>query len=79
VGLVGILRALVGVVGAVVAVGYERTLGVVVEGQEPVLVGTLLPKHIRDCLFLSLNSPPMFNYCDYHFCSFLSLYCVAPM
>ena len=78
-GLVGILWALVGVVGAVMAVGYEGTLGVVVEGQELVLVGTLLPKHIRDCLFLSLNSPPMFNYCDYHFCSFLSLYCVAPM
>jgi len=37
-GLVRALRALVGVVGAVVAVGCRRAPGVVVAGQELVLV-----------------------------------------
>ena len=55
--LVGALRALVGLVAAVVAVGCRCAPGVVVGGQELVLVGALPHKHIRDCLFLSLNSP----------------------
>jgi len=46
VGLVGALRALVGVVGAVVAVGCRRAPGVVVGGQELVLLGALPPKDI---------------------------------
>ena len=46
VGLVGALQALVGVVGAVVAVGCGRSQGVVVGGQELVLVGALPPKQI---------------------------------
>ena len=46
VGLVGALRALVRVVGPVVAVGCRRALGVVVGGQELVLVGALPPKLI---------------------------------
>ena len=55
-GLVGALRALVGVVGAVVAVGCRRAPGVVVGGQELLLVGALPPKHIWGLSFLSLNS-----------------------
>jgi len=51
VGLVGALRALVRVVGAVVAVGCQRGPGVVVGGQELVLVGALPPKHIRGLSF----------------------------
>jgi len=47
VGLVDALQALVGVVGAVVAVGCRRALRLVVGGQELVLVGGLPPKHIR--------------------------------
>jgi len=50
-GLVGALRALVRVVGAVVAVGCRRAPGVVVGGQELVLVGALPPKHIRGLSF----------------------------
>jgi len=46
-GLVGARWALVGVVGAVVVVGCEHALGVVAGGQKLVLVGALLPKHIR--------------------------------
>ena len=46
VGLVGTLRALVGVVAAVVVVGCRRASGVMVGGQELVLVGALPPKHI---------------------------------
>ena len=46
VGLVGALRALVGVVGAVVAVGCTCAPGVVAGGQKLVLVGALPPKHI---------------------------------
>jgi len=51
VGLVGALRALVGVVGAVVEVGCRRSLRVVVGGQELVLWGALPPKHIRGLSF----------------------------
>jgi len=46
VGLVGPLRVMVGVVGAVVAVGCRRAPGMVVGGQDLVLVGALPPKHI---------------------------------
>jgi len=47
VGLVGAVRTLVGVVGAMAAVGCQRTTtGVVVGGQELVLVGALSSKHI---------------------------------
>jgi len=49
--LVGALRALVGVVGGVVAVGCRRAPGVVVGGQELVLVGALPPKHIQGLSF----------------------------
>ena len=51
VGLVGALQTIVGVVGAVVAVGCRRTPGVVVGGQELVLVGALPPKHIQGLSF----------------------------
>ena len=58
VGLVGALQALVGMVGAVVAVGCPRAPAVVVggqelvlEGQELVLVGALPPKHIQGLSF----------------------------
>ena len=53
VGLVGTLRALVGVVGAVVAVGCRHAPGVVtvVGGQELVLVGALPAKHIQGLSF----------------------------
>ena len=51
VGLVGALRALVGVVGAVLAVGCRRAPGVVVGGQELVLVGALPLKHIQGLSF----------------------------
>ena len=51
VGLVRALRAVVGVVGGVVAVGCRRALGVVVGGQELVLVEALPPKHIWGCSF----------------------------
>jgi len=51
VGLVSALQAMVGVVGAVVAVGWRRAPGVVVGGQELVLVGPLPPKHIRGLSF----------------------------
>jgi len=51
VGLVGALRAMVGVVGAVVAGGCRRTPGLVVGGQKLVLVGALPPKHIRELSF----------------------------
>jgi len=51
VGLVGTLRALVGVVGAVVAVGCPRAQGVVVGGLELVLVGVLPSKHIQGLSF----------------------------
>jgi len=52
--LVGKLRALVGVLRVVVALGYRQALGVVVGGQDLVLVGALPPKHIRGLsLFLS--------------------------
>jgi len=46
VALVGALRAQVGVVGAVVAVGCQPALDVVVGGQELMLVGALPPMHI---------------------------------
>jgi len=51
VGLVGTRRALVGVVGVVVAVLCRPAPGVVVGGQELVLVGALPPKHIRGLSF----------------------------
>jgi len=51
VGLVGALRAMVGVVGAVVAVGCRCAPGVVVGGQELLLVRALPPKHIRGLSF----------------------------
>ena len=51
VGLVDALLVLVGVVGAVVAEGCRGAPGVVVDGQELVLVGGLLPKHIRGLSF----------------------------
>jgi len=51
VGLVGALRALVEVVGALVAVGCQRAHWGVVVGQELVLVGALPPKHIRGLSF----------------------------
>ena len=51
VGLEGPLRALVRVAGAVVVVGCRRPAGVVVSGQELVLVGALPPKHIRGLSF----------------------------
>ena len=51
VGLIDALRALVGVVGAVVAVGCRPAPGLVVGGQELVLVGALPPKHIRGLSF----------------------------
>jgi len=51
VGLVGALQTIVGVVGAVVAVGCRRTPGVVVGGQKLVLVGALPPKHIQGLSF----------------------------
>ena len=51
VGLVGTLRALVGVVGAVVPVGCRHAPGVVVGRQELALVGALPPKLIRGLSF----------------------------
>jgi len=51
VGLVDALRAPVGVLRAVVAVGCRRAPGVVVGGQELVLVGALPPKHIQGLSF----------------------------
>jgi len=51
VGLLGALRALVGVVGAAMAVGCRPAPGVVVGGQELVLVGALPPKHIGGLSF----------------------------
>jgi len=50
-GLIGTLRALVGVVGAVVVVGFRRAPGVVGGGQALVLVGALPPVHIRGFSF----------------------------
>jgi len=51
VGLEGALRALVGLVGAVVAVECRRAPGVLVREQELVLVGALPPKQIRGLSF----------------------------
>ena len=51
VGLLGALRVLVGVVGAVVAGGCRRAPGVVVERQGLVLVGALPLKHIGEFCF----------------------------
>jgi len=51
VGLVGALRALVGVVGAVVAVGCQHAPEVVVGGQQLVLVGAPPPNHIQGFSF----------------------------
>jgi len=51
VGVVGALRALVAVVGVVVAVECRRAPRVVVGGQELVLVAALPPKHIRGLFF----------------------------
>ena len=51
VGLVGALRALIRLVGAMVAVGCRRAPGVVVGGQELVLVGALPSKHIQRLSF----------------------------
>jgi len=51
VGLVGALRALVAVVGALVVVGCRRGPGVGVGGQELVLVGALRPKHLPGLSF----------------------------
>jgi len=51
VGLVGALQAMVGVVEAGVAVGCRRVPGVLVGGQELVLLGPLPPKHIRGLSF----------------------------
>jgi len=51
VALVGARQAQVGVVPVGVAVGCWRTSGVVVGGQELVLVGALPPMHIRGLSF----------------------------
>jgi len=79
VGLVGALRALVGVVGAVVAVGCQRAPEVVVSGQELVLVGALPPKHIGGLSFSFSSFTSFFNYYDFHSSCFLLLHGVVPM
>jgi len=51
VGLIGALEAQVGVVREVVGVGCRQAPGVVVGGQEVMLVGALPLKHIRGLWF----------------------------
>jgi len=77
--LVGALRALVGVVGAVVAVGCRRAPGVVVGGQELVLVGARPSKHIWGLSFSFSEFTSFFNYYDFHSFCFLLLHGVVPM
>ena len=79
VGLVGILRARVGVVGALEAVGCRRAPGLVVGGQELVLVGALPPKHIRGLSFSFSEFTSFFNYYDFHSSCFLLLHGVVPI
>jgi len=79
VGLVGALGALLEVVGAVVVVRSDSLQGWWWETRSCCWWECNTLSIFEDCVFLSLNSPLIFNYYDFHFSCFISLHCVAPI